>query len=363
LEKCVEHENYLIGWTIASQVLSVNEHTIEEVVTLCSKSFFKYARGDRLEANKWFDRVEWVVERHCKLLGKYPAGLAMHVAAHRGDFDLCWKWFNLKREEKSFRFTAHHTSAIFKAATYARDPAAYMEFVIQAYRMTPTREKSPFVFEPLYHLWMNAETTRIENSTFWDTVNKDLKEFLDSNPRSSDERKIRKLSTWLREMDGTSNNNNNGRKQSQHRLTRRTMSSSSVDFVKPTLWKSSSVSNTSSTTASTLVTQKKSAKGKHIKNYLSEIPATTRVEDEKEMSPPTVVRPRSLDTMSDLNHESAVFVPRQNSALANSTVSASSATSHKSLFSLGTDHNIWSASPKSNSNDEWSNRFNSFLER
>lgn len=61
LEKCIEEENFNIGWRVASTVESVNEHTIEEVVTLCSKAFFKYSRNQQQEANKWFKRVKWLV--------------------------------------------------------------------------------------------------------------------------------------------------------------------------------------------------------------------------------------------------------------------------------------------------------------
>eukprot|EP00475_Leptophrys_vorax_P036244 TRINITY_DN6087_c0_g1_i1.p1 TRINITY_DN6087_c0_g1~~TRINITY_DN6087_c0_g1_i1.p1 ORF type:complete len:916 (+),score=214.58 TRINITY_DN6087_c0_g1_i1:4745-7492(+) len=235
LEKCVEQENFNIGWKIASTVESVNEHTIEEIVTLCSKAFFKFSRSDKDEANRWFDRVFWCVERHYKLLGKYPSGLALHVAAHRGDFDLCWKWFNAKKEEKSFRFTAHHTSSIFKAATYAKDAVAHMDEVLQAYKMTPHKEKSPFVFEPLFHLWGITEKCRDEHWSFWEMVHRDLKQYLDGvSHQSNDEntlRKVRKLSLWLSGMEDWKTGGSSIPPTSSHhrKAVRRTMSTSGIE--------------------------------------------------------------------------------------------------------------------------------------
>jgi hypothetical protein len=229
LEKCVEEENFNIGWKIASIVESVNEHTIEEIVTLCSKAFFKFSRTDKAEANVWFDRVHWCVERHYKLLGKYPSGLALHVAAHRGDFELCWKWFTAKRDEKAFRFTAHHTSSVFKAATYAKEPLTHMDEVFQAYKMTPHKEKSPFVFEPLYHLWGITESVRDQHWNFWEIVHRDLKQYLDLNQsQSTDEnsmRKVRKLGVWASSIDEWKNGGSgNFRGQGNRRPYRRVSS-------------------------------------------------------------------------------------------------------------------------------------------
>jgi hypothetical protein len=250
LEKCVEQENFNVGWRIASSVESVNEHTIEEIVTLCSKAFFKFSRTDKEEANRWFDRVFWCVERHYKLLGKYPSGLALHVAAHRGDFDLCWKWFNAKREEKSFRFTAHHTSSIFKAATYAKEPMAHMEEVLQAYKMTPHKEKSPFVFEPLFHLWGITEKCRDEHWNFWEMVHRDLKQYLDGmTHQPNDEntlRKVRKLSAWLSSMEEWKSGVAPAATTTTHhqrKAVRRTMSTSGIEFTPKQLAAKPSVSN------------------------------------------------------------------------------------------------------------------------
>jgi len=226
LERAVEQENFNIGWELASTVHSVNEHTIEEVVTLCSKSFFKFSRTDKVLADQWFERVFWCVERHYKLLGKYPSGLALHVAAHRGDFDLCWNWFQAKREEKSFRFTAHHTSSVLKAATYSATPCAHMPEVLQAYKMTPQKEKSPFVFEPLFHLWQATESIRTENASFWETVEKDLSSYLDSH-KSCDEnsRKMKKLLSWQIELrEWKANNKSNSRALRRSKTTIETLS-------------------------------------------------------------------------------------------------------------------------------------------
>lgn len=199
LEKCVEMENFYVGWRIASSFESVNEHSIEEVVTLSSKAFFKFSRMDSKLANVWFDRVLWVVDRHQKLLGKYPFGLALHVAAHRGDFELCWSWFIAKKDEKSFRFSSHHTSSILKAATYARNPIACMARVLEAYNITPQKEKSPFVYEPLYHLWGITSECREEYACFWSQVTDDIASFVSTTIPSNENvaRKLRKLSSWL----------------------------------------------------------------------------------------------------------------------------------------------------------------------
>eukprot|EP00474_Spongospora_subterranea_P004888 CRZ05346.1 hypothetical protein [Spongospora subterranea] len=206
LEKCIEEENFNIGWRVASTVESVNEHTIEEVVTLCSKAFFKYSRNQQQEANKWFNRVKWCFERHHKLLGKYPSGLALHVAAHRRDFDLCWRWFQAKKEDRAFRFSAHHTSSILKAASYAADPALHMKEVLQAYDMTPCIQKSAFVFEPLVHLWNATSSRRDEYRAFWAGVEVDLRAYLDRELKDPDpqDRKMRKLAHWDRVLSSWS---------------------------------------------------------------------------------------------------------------------------------------------------------------
>ncbi|SPQ94937.1 unnamed protein product (mitochondrion) [Plasmodiophora brassicae] len=202
LEKCIEEENFNIGWRVASTVESVNEHTIEEVVTLCSKAFFKYSRNQQQEANKWFKRVKWCFERHHKLLGKYPSGLALHVAAHRRDFDLCWRWFQAKKEDRAFRFSAHHTSSILKAASYAPDPSLHMKEVLQAYDMTPGNQKSAFVFEPLVHLWNATTDCREEYRAFWATVENDLRAYLERELKDPEpvDRKMRKLAHWDRAL-------------------------------------------------------------------------------------------------------------------------------------------------------------------
>lgn len=203
LEKCVEQEKFLIGWKIASTIMAVNEHTIEEAVTLCSKAFFKMSRKDEEDGRLWYRRLIWCVNRHYKLLGKYPTGLALHVAAHQGDFELCWQWFQLKKDEKSFKFTAHHTSAILKAATYTDNKQGHMLHVLQAYRMTPPREKSAFIFEPLMHLWNKTEMIRDQFLEFWSKVYSDLCQFLDGYKAKSDSssaRKNQKLRAWSNEL-------------------------------------------------------------------------------------------------------------------------------------------------------------------
>jgi len=179
LRKCVDNSAFSMGWTIASRMISISKQVFGEVVTLCSKAYFALLKRPQAEelGDIWFKRIQWCVERHLPFLNRDPCGLALHVAAHRRDFETCWRWFVTMREQLAFRLTGYHTSAVLKAASFEEEPE--MDKIRDAYDMTPSNERTTFTFIPLVRVWENSQAlVKAKHLDFWDRVSENIRSCL-----------------------------------------------------------------------------------------------------------------------------------------------------------------------------------------
>ncbi|CEO95286.1 BTB domain-containing protein [Plasmodiophora brassicae] len=195
LRRCADHGKSELGWNLASSITAVNKQVLSEAVHLCSKAYF--SEGSHRIRQIWFARVRYCIERHLLFLNRYPCGLALHLASHARQFDLCWRWFSTMNDELAFRLTGYHTSAVLKAASYADNLDAHMPKIKQAYQMTPAAEKTTFTFVPMVRIWsLSSSASRTVEKAFWDDISRDITTMLNEGDGRHDAKMVSKLRQW-----------------------------------------------------------------------------------------------------------------------------------------------------------------------